>query len=82
ITITITGSTQYGKADVVYIITEDDSVDTDADLEVVAGDMFEIDLFNLGLYIEDGEVTISADGNADANADDAKISFALVARAA
>lgn len=80
ITITIFGSDQYGIPDKTVILAEDDSVDTDADFEVVAGDLFEIDLYDFGLLLNDGEIKITADGNADANADDDHISFALVAR--
>lgn len=81
ITITITGSTEYSIPNKTFILAEDGAVDTDADLVVVAGDIFEIDLYNFGLYIEDGELTITADGNASADADDAKVSFALISRA-
>jgi len=83
ITITVKGSTKYSIPDKVYVITEDLTVDTTADLQVVANDEFEIDLYNFGLLINAaGEVVITADGNAAANADDGKISFALVARMA
>jgi hypothetical protein len=81
IVITVKGSQQYGIPNVVYKIAEDGSVDTDADLVVVSGDEFEIDLFNFGLLLDaNGEIEITADGNAATNADDAKVSFALVAR--
>lgn len=71
LTVTIGGSDEYNIDDIEY--TFDDSV--------VAGDIYEIDLYNMGLYLDsNGEVQITADGTADADADDAKVSFALVAR--
>lgn len=81
ITIVVHGSEEYGIPDKEYILAEDGAVDTDADLVVVANDTFEIDLFNFGLYLNDGEIKITADGNADDDDDDAKVSFALIARA-
>ena len=82
ITITVKGSTTYGVPDQTYILAEDNvNQDTDGIL-VAAGDILEIDLYDFGLYINDNELVITADGNAAANADDAKVSFALVARTA
>lgn len=81
ITIKIEGSTEYNIVDKTYVLAEDGSVDTTADAVVEAGDIFEIDLYNFGLYIDGGEVTISADGNAATDADDDKVSFALISRA-
>lgn len=82
IVITISGSTEYGVVEQTYKIAEDNvNQDTDGVL-VAAGDILEIDLFDFGLYIDGGEITITADGSAAANADDAKIAFALVARTA
>lgn len=80
IVITVKGSEKYGISDQTYKIAEDVAVDTDA-IAVVAGSVFEIDLYDFGLLLDaDGEITISADGNASAHADDDHISFALVAR--
>lgn len=77
ITITIKGSSQYRIPDKTIVITEASS---GGDMQVAAGDIFEIDLYDLGLLLNGGEVVITADGDAAANADDAKIGFALVAR--
>ena len=81
IVITVKGSTKYGIADKTFTIAEDNvNQDTDG-IIVVAGDVFEIDLYNFGLLLDaDGEITVEADGNAAANADDANVGFALVAR--
>lgn len=81
IVISITGSTQHGIATQTYKIAEDNvNQDTDGIL-IAAGDVFEIDLYDFGLNIKDGEITVTADGNASANADDDHIAFALIARA-
>lgn len=69
LTITITGSTKYGKQDVTYTVAS----------TATAGQVFEIDLYNFGLYIEGGEVNVSA-ADATTPANDAKVEFALVAR--
>ncbi len=81
IVITVKGSTKYGIADKTFKIAEDNvNQDTDG-IAVSAGDVFEIDLYNFGLLLDaDGEITVSADGNASSHADDAKVGFALVAR--
>lgn len=81
IKITVKGSKKYGIADLELKIAEDITVDTDA-IAVVAGDILEIDLYDFGLLLDkDGEITIIADGNAAADADDDHVSFALIARA-
>lgn len=81
IKITVKGSQKYGIADLELKIAEDITVDTDA-IEVVAGDVLEIDLYDFGLLLDKyGEITITADGNAASHADDAKVSFGLIARA-
>jgi len=81
IVISVTGSTEHGIETQTYKIAEDNvNQDTDGIL-IAAGDVFEIDLYDFGLIISDGEVTVTADGNAADDADDAKISFALIARA-
>lgn len=81
IEITVKGSEKYGIADLELKIAEDVSVDTDG-IEVVAGDVLEIDLYDFGLLLdEDGEITITAAGNASNKADDDHVSFALIARA-
>lgn len=67
--LTITGSTQYGIEDVEYTIPV-----------AVAGKVYEIDLFNLGLLIDGGELNISIASVTAAN--NAKVSIALVARTA
>lgn len=81
IKITVKGSEKYGIADLELKIAEDITVDTDG-IAVVAGDVLEIDLYDFGLLLdEDGEITITAVGNASAKADDAKVAFGLIARA-
>jgi len=81
IKITVKGSEKYGIADLELKIAEDVTVDTDG-IAVVAGDILEIDLYDFGLLLdEDGEITITAAGNASAKADDAKVAFGLIARA-
>lgn len=81
IKITVKGSEKYGIADLELKIAEDITVDTDA-IAVVAGDVLEIDLYDFGLLLDkDGEITITADGNATSHADDDHVSFALIARA-
>ena len=81
IKITVKGSEKYGIADLELKIAEDITVDTDG-IAVVAGDVLEIDLYDFGLLIdEDGEITITAAGNASDKADDAKVAFGLIARA-
>ena len=81
IEITVKGSEKYGIADLELKLAEDINVDTDG-IEVVAGDVLEIDLYDFGLLLdEDGEITITAAGNASNKADDDHVSFALIARA-
>jgi hypothetical protein len=81
IKITVKGSKKYGIADLELKIAEDITVDTDA-IGVAAGDVLEIDLYDFGLLLDkDGEITITAAGNASAKADDAKVAFGLIARA-
>lgn len=81
IVITVKGSEKYGIADLELKIAEDVTEDTDG-IEVVAGDVLEIDLYDFGLLLdEDGEITITAAGNASNKADDDHVSFALIARA-
>jgi hypothetical protein len=81
IKITVKGSEKYGIADLDLKIAEDVTVDTDG-IAVVAGDVLEIDLYDFGLLLdEDGEITITAVGNAASKADDAKVAFGLIARA-
>lgn len=81
IKITVKGSRKYGIADLVLKIAEDVTVDTDG-IAVVAGDVLEIDLYDFGLLLDkDGEITITAAGNASQKADDAKVAFGLIARA-
>lgn len=81
IKITVEGSEKYGIADLELKIAEDITVDTDG-IAVVAGDVLEIDLYDFGLLLdEDGEITITAAGNASDKADDAKVAFGLIARA-
>ena len=81
IKITVKGSEKYGIADLELKIAEDITVDTDG-IAVVAGDVLEIDLYDFGLLLdEDGEITITAAGNASDKADDDHVSFALIARA-
>lgn len=81
IKITVEGSEKYGIADLELKIAEDITVDTDG-IEVVAGDVLEIDLYDFGLLLDkDGEITITAAGNAASKADDDHVSFALIARA-
>lgn len=80
IVVTIKGSTEYGIADKTFKLAEDNvNQDTDGIL-AAAGDIIEVDLYDFGLLLNAGEIVITADGNASANADDAKVSFALVAR--
>lgn len=78
IKMTIKGSTQYNISDVVYVFTQDN--DEEPGLEVVAGDVIEIDLYEFGLLIKDGELEIHTVDDATANADAAKLEFALIAR--
>lgn len=81
IKITVKGSEKYGIADLELKIAEDIVVDADG-IAVAAGDILEIDLFDFGLLLDaDGEITITAAGNASAKADDAKVAFGLIARA-
>jgi hypothetical protein len=81
IVITVKGSEKYGIADLELKIAEDIGVDADG-IEVVAGDVLEIDLYDFGLLLdEDGEITITAAGNASNKADDDHVSFGLIARA-
>lgn len=82
IKITVKGSEKYGIADLELKIAEDNvNQDTDG-IAVVAGDILEIDLYDFGLLLdEEGEITITAAGNASSKADDAKVAFALIARA-
>lgn len=81
IKITVEGSEKYGIADLELKIAEDVTVDTDG-IAVVAGDVLEIDLYDFGLLLdENGEITITAAGNASDKADDAKVAFGLIARA-
>ncbi len=81
IKITVKGSEKYGIEDLELKIAEDITVDTDG-IAVVAGDVLEIDLYDFGLLLdEDGEITITAAGNASDKADDAKVAFGLIARA-
>lgn len=81
IKITVKGSEKYGIADLELKIAEDVTVDADG-IAVVAGDVLEIDLYDFGLLLdEEGEITITAAGNASAKADDDKVSFGLIARA-
>lgn len=81
IKITVKGSEKYGIADLELKIAEDVNVDTDG-IAVVAGDVLEIDLYDFGLLLDkDGEITITAAGNAANKADDAKVAFGLIARA-
>ncbi|MDA3931711.1 MAG: hypothetical protein PF513_03150 [Tenericutes bacterium] len=68
--ITITGSDEYNIEDVTYEIA----------LDATAGQVFEIDLYNFGLYIDSGEVNVSIASTTVAN--DAKIDVALIARMA
>ena len=77
ITITVKGSEKYGIDDEEFVLTQDD--DEIDGIEVVANDMFEIDLFNFGLLLdEDGEVVIETE--ATVAGDKEKVSFALIAR--
>ncbi len=81
IKITVKGSEKYGIEDLELKLAEDSEVDTDG-IAVVAGDVLEIDLYDFGLLLdEDGEITITAAGNAASKADDAKVAFGLIARA-
>lgn len=81
IKITVKGSEKYGIEDLELKIAEDVTVDTDG-IAVVAGDVLEIDLYDFGLLLdEDGEITITAAGNASNKADDDHVSFGLIARA-
>ena len=81
IKITVKGSEKYGIEDLELKLAEDVTVDTDG-IEVVAGDVLEIDLYDFGLLLDkDGEITITAAGNAASKADDDHVSFALIARA-
>lgn len=80
VTITVRGSKQYQIEDIHYKITQNLSSNSDADLQVSANDVFEIDLYNFGLLIDsEGEIVIETT-SADAEADKAKVSFGLVAR--
>lgn len=79
IKVTIKGSEQYGIDDVEYVFTQDP--DEEPGLEVVSGDLVEIDLYNFGLLLDaDGEIQIHTLDDATSNADKAKLSFALIAR--
>lgn len=80
--ITISGSAKYGIADKTVLLVEDASVTGDeAGIVVAAGSIVEIDLFEFGLLLdEDGEIVIEGVGNASANADDGKVSYALLSR--
>jgi len=69
VTITITGSTEFGIDDVSYEIP----------IAAAAGTVYEIDLYNFGLYIDGGEVNITID-DATTVGNNAKIAVALVAR--
>lgn len=81
IKITVKGSEKYGIEDLELKLAEDVTVDADG-IAVVAGDVLEIDLYDFGLLLdEDGEITITAAGNASDKADDAKVAFGLIARA-
>lgn len=81
VVITVKGSEKYGIEDLELKLAEDVTVDTDG-IAVVAGDILEIDLYDFGLLLDaEGEITITADGNAASNADDAKVEFGLIARA-
>ncbi|HPW96726.1 MAG TPA: hypothetical protein PK557_07175 [Paludibacteraceae bacterium] len=81
IKITVKGSEKYGIADLELKLAEDVTVDTDG-IAVAAGDVLEIDLYDFGLLLDaNGEITITAAGNASAKADDDKVSFGLIARA-
>lgn len=81
IKITVKGSEKYGIEDLELKIAEDVTEDADG-IAVVAGDVLEIDLYDFGLLLDaDGEITITAAGNASSKADDAKVAFALIARA-
>lgn len=81
IVITVKGSEKYGIEDLELKIAEDITVDADG-IAVVAGDVLEIDLYDFGLLLDaDGEITITAAGNASEKADDDKVSFGLIARA-
>ena len=74
-TITISGSDKYNQDPVVLSI--DTSADANAD---VAGTLYEIDLYNFGLYIGDnGEIKITVATETAADFD--HLEFALVARA-
>lgn len=78
--VTIKGSTEYGIADRTFKLAEDNvNQDTDGIL-AAAGDIIEVDLYDFGLLLNAGEIVITGAGNAAAKADDAKVSFALVAR--
>lgn len=82
IDIEISGSSRYGVAKKELALVQDDTNTGDEDgIKVVAGSIVEVDLFDFGLLMDDnGEIVIEAEGSADANADDAKISYALLAR--
>ena len=81
VVITVKGSEKYGIEDLELKIAEDVTVDADG-IAVLAGDILEIDLYDFGLLLDaEGEITITADGNAASNADDAKVEFGLIARA-
>lgn len=83
IKITVKGSEKYGIDDLELKIAEDITVTGDEDgIAVVAGDILEIDLYDFGLLLDaDGEITITAAGNASAKADDDHVAFGLIARA-
>ena len=68
VVMTITGSTKYNKPDVTYTFAVGD----------VTGKVYEIDLYEFGLLIEDGEVNIEFTSATAANLD--KLEVALVAR--
>ncbi len=75
--ITVAGSKKYGIDDIKYKVHRGTSAGSD--LEVTAGDVFEIDLYNFGLLLDaNGEIVITTE--AENAADDAKLSFGLVAR--
>lgn len=78
ITITIKGSEQYSIPDETMVLTQASS---GGDLQVVAGDQFEIDLYEFGLLIDaHGEIQIHTEDDASSNADAEKLEFALIAR--
>lgn len=77
IDVTIKGSKQYQIDDTVYTFAQDEG----DGIEVEAGDIMEIDLYNFGLLLDaHGEIQIHTEDDATSNADAAKLSFALVAR--